>query len=143
MSLFYLFPAGHASPNQILLGGVKVFPTKAEISFTVTSVAYTPETYAVTYGTSREQLNRPRGNLISTNITDLTFLTDTNLNYTIVLENLRSTQMYYYYVVAKNTLGTTKSDLSAFTTLEPCKINTCASWTNRATNTCPYFNNVC
>ena len=120
-NLFFIPFSGHASPNQPLLRKVKVFPTKAEISFMVTSVAYTPENYSVMLGTSREQLNQLSGNLLSTNTSGLTFLTDTNLNFTIVLEDLISAQMYYYCVVASNTIGITKSEMNAFTTLELSK----------------------
>ena len=143
-SYFFFIPfSGHDSPNQPLLGGVKVFATKAEISFTVTSVAYTPEKYSVMFGTSSEQANWLSGNSTFTNTSGLTFLTDTNLSYTIILEDLKSAQLYYYCVVAMNTINTTKSETNVFITLEPSKISKVAYRQAEPHKAYSHFNNMC
>lgn len=100
-----------------------MLPTKAIISFIVSSVAYTPETYTVVLWASSDQLNTTNSSSISTNTTGVSFLTDTNLTYRINLEHLRSTQKYYYYVLAMNTIGTNRSEVNTFTTSEPREIN--------------------
>lgn len=114
--------AGAAVPNPPLLGTVDVFPTKAVINFVVTFVSYDPEEYTVLLGTSDDQLLTVSGVSESTDPTGLTFLTDVNLMYSITVENLNSTQEYYYQIVAMNSVDSTVSVTGTFTTAEAGKM---------------------
>lgn len=116
--IFVFNCTGSAPPNQPELGTVVVSPTKAEISFTVSSVAYDPESYAVMFGMSSDQLTEIGDTSSSTDTTSLTFLTDMNLMYTITVDGLNINQMYYYVILATNSISSASSIIGNFTTAE-------------------------
>ena len=112
------FSVGSAPPKQPQLGTVVVFPTKAVIHFTISSVAYDPEEYAVVYGTSANSLTIISDASNHTDPTGLTFLAAMDLMYTITVDELSFSQMYYYQIVSTNSNSSVTSATGNFTTAE-------------------------
>ena len=96
------------------------FPSSATISFTITNVTYTPETYTVQYGTSSDNLNMTSNNTATgVGVGSMhSFITTMNQNYSIVLTGLSIDTTYYYQVVATNTIGNRTTGVFNFTTAE-------------------------
>ena len=109
---------GSAPPNRPQLGTVDTFPKKAVVYFTISSVAYDPENYTVIYGTSMDALTTVSNSFNQTDPTGLTFLTDINLMYTITMDGLNASQMYYYLIEATNSNSRTNSTIGSFTSAE-------------------------
>ena len=86
----------------------------AVIQWLVPEIAYTPETYTVTYGTDRTMLNYTSEVVIGS--TDVTAV---NQVYSVTLRNLQSNTRYYYQVVATNNIGTNSSVISDLMTPQP------------------------
>ena len=118
---FCTWYAGAAPPNQPQLGTVDIFPYKAVIHFTISNVAYDPETYTVMYGTSMDTLTSVSNTFNQTDPSGLAFLTDTNLVYTITVNGLNSKQMYHYRIVSTNSNSNVSSVIGTFTTVETRK----------------------
>ncbi|XP_019851636.1 PREDICTED: hemicentin-1-like [Amphimedon queenslandica] len=76
----------------------------ALIQWTVPSIAYSPESYFIRYGTSRNNLNFKSSTLIGTQDLDAK---DQTLS--ITLRYLTHDTLYYYQVVSTNTFGETNS----------------------------------
>ena len=93
------------------------------IHWTVTRIAYTPETYTVHFGTSPGSLTpfsqqRPSGDNF----------TATNLQFSVQLTGLTPATDYSYQVVATNTIGrTAMSVIGMFRTLDIRKCDVCVS----------------
>ena len=86
---------------------------RATIHWTVTKIAYTPETYTVHFGTSPGSLapfNQQRQSRDNFTATDLSF--------SIELTELSAGTTYYYQVVAVNTVASNKSTVQQFQTRE-------------------------
>lgn len=81
------------------------------IKFTIPSIAYDPEQYHIQYGTSSDNLNK-----ISTTISGNTDLNTKNENFEIILNYLDHNTVYYYRIVANNSLGTVKTSVKTFQT---------------------------
>ena len=113
-----IFSTGPVFPNPPLLGEVTTFPERAVIQFTVSSFAYKPENYTIMLARDVNNLTAVNGILSTADPTDLTFLTATNINYTIDVYGLVIFQRYYYVIVATNSVGSTNSTLGNFTTSE-------------------------
>ena len=92
----------------------------AIIQWHVPAVAYTPETYTVTYGTDRTVLNYTSEVVVGS--TDITAI---NQVYSVTLRNLQSSTRYYYRVAATNSNGTTSSVLRNLQTPQPGIIIMC------------------
>ena len=73
----------------------------AVIQWIVPEIAYTPETYTVTFGTDRTMLNYTSEVVVGS--TDVTAI---NQVYSVTLRNLQSNTRYYYRVVAISSFGT-------------------------------------
>ena len=90
---------------------------RATINWTVSRIAYTPETYTVHFGISSGSL---------TNITQQQQsgdnFTATNLQFSVELTGLSAGTRYYYQVVAVNSVGTTASVEQQFRTNELRKL---------------------
>ena len=114
----FLLLVGSVPPNQPQLGTVDVLPEKAVVHFTISSVAYDPETYTVIYGTSMDALTTDSNTVNQTDPTGLTFINDTNLMYNITVDGLDINQLYYYMIEATNSNGSTNSVIGNFTTAE-------------------------
>ena len=70
----------------------------ALIQWTVFSIAYTPETYVVKYGTSQDSLDMTSDPTHSGE--DITIA---NVTYSVTLSDLRENTTYYVHIVATNT----------------------------------------
>ena len=88
--------------------------SSALIQWTVPSIAYTPETYVVEYGTSQDSLDMTSDPTHSGE--DITIA---NVTYSVTLSDLRENTTYYIHIVANNTAGrstTSSVESSRFTT---------------------------
>ena len=92
------------------------------IHFTVNSVAYDPEIYTIMLGTSENILTNVDNAVNQTDPTGLTFLTNTELMYTITVDGLSINQMYYYLIVSTNSHSSVSSTIGTFTTAEAREI---------------------
>jgi hypothetical protein len=83
----------------------------AVIQWRVESISYSPESYYVKYGTSRDNLM-----FVSDSINGSTDLDTRDEILSIKLIHLNHNQDYYYVVVARNLNGETTSNIETFTT---------------------------
>ena len=95
-------------PRQLIADAVG--PDSATIYWTVTSIAFTPETYVVHYGTSMDRLDSMSDVNTSTNFTAQ------NYKFSIQLNGLTPNTMYFYVVHSTNSNGTVFSQIANFTT---------------------------
>ena len=89
----------------------------ATIHWTVSRIAYTPENYTVHFGTSSGSLalfNQQRQSGDN--------FTATNLSFSLQLTGLSAGTIYYYQVVAVNSVGSIASVELSFTTTELRKL---------------------
>ena len=86
----------------------------AVIEWLVPAVAYTPETYTVTYGTDHTMLNYTSEVVVGS--TDIMAISQV---YSVTLRNLQSNTRYYYEVVATNSNGTNSSMIRNLLTPQP------------------------
>ena len=89
----------------------------ARVQWSVSYIAYTPETYTVNYGLATDSLDKSsttaqRGD--NFNIPSQPFM------FTAVLTGLSPGRTYYYRVEAENTEGTTPSVVQQFTSNQRC-----------------------
>ena len=82
------------------------------LQFTVTSLAFTPETYRMQYGLQLENLDMTSPVTASLNDFDAT-----NHQLIIGASGLVDNTTYYYWIQATNTVGTTNSVVMSVTTL--------------------------
>ena len=94
-----------------------ILDNRATIQWTVPSIAYTPETYVVEFGTSQDSLSLTSGSLHSG-----PDITATDVTYSVQLSNLEPATTYHYRVVATNTADrSTASGVQSFRTGDGCK----------------------
>ena len=94
-------------------------PDSANITFTITSVTYTPETYSIQYGISASNLDLTSDNVTSRGVDTVhSFIGLTNEVYSITLTGLTINTNYSFRVVAMNTNGSSSTDVFNFTTAE-------------------------
>ena len=86
--------------------------TTVNINFTVSSIAYTQETYHIIY-TGLELQNTQS---TSASIAGSTDINDRDLQYNIVITGLEEANTYNFTVVASNCIGNTSSSIKMFTT---------------------------
>jgi hypothetical protein len=103
---------GPAAPMSVSLRSTDVTDTTATISWTVASIAYTPETYTVLYGTTRDNLDRTSGQQ-RTSGSDISV---TSLPLSLPLSGLDPDSAYYYTVNASNSYSFTLYDTNTFNT---------------------------
>ena len=90
---------------------------RATIHWTVSMIAYTPETYTVHFGTSSGSLtNSSQQRQSGDNFTA------TNLQFSVQLTGLAAGTTYYYQVVAVNSVGSNQSTVEQFRTNELRKL---------------------
>lgn len=90
--------------------------TTANISFTVPSIIYTPETYHISYrGMPLQNTLANSSMLQSSNINDV------NVIHQIVLTGLEEANDYSFTIVSTNCIGSTSSPFFGFTTSPNCK----------------------
>ena len=105
----------YSGPDQpmmpVLVGTGIISDSSALIQWTVSSIAYTPETYVVKYRTSQDNLD------MTSDPTDSgEDITVVNQMYSVQLSNLEPATQYYYQVVATNTALSRSSNLLSFRT---------------------------
>ena len=95
---------------------VSLMNTIATISFTIPSIAYTPETYTIQY------IGLDLQNMLKGSISEQSpNITATNMKYQITLTGLEEANTYNFTVVSTNCIGNTSSQTMSFTTLPACK----------------------
>ena len=97
---------------SVSLRSTDVTDTTAIISWTVFSIAYTPETYTVLYGTTRDSLDQTSGQQ-RTSGSDISV---TRLTLSLPLSGLDPNTAYYYTVNASNSYTFTLYDTNTFNT---------------------------
>ena len=107
--------AGPLQPSNLI--STDITHNTATIFWTVSRIAYTPETYTVHFGTSSGSLTN-----VSQQRQSGDNFTATNLPFSIELTGLAAGTTYYYQVVAMNSVGTTATVEQSFTTTELCKL---------------------
>ena len=103
-------PRSPFTPESVTVSAVS--STSATIGWTVSSIAYTPETYVVEYGTSQDRLDMssdPQYSGPKINIGSRT--------YSVQLNGLSAGTLYHYQVVANNLKQTSLSVAGKFTTI--------------------------
>ena len=96
----------------VLVGTGSISDSSALIQWTVSSIAYTPETYVVEYGTSQDSLDMTSDPTHSGG--DITIA---SVTFSVTLSDLRENTTYYIHIVATNTAGrSTTSSVQRFTT---------------------------
>ena len=102
-------PSSPPQPSNLMSTGVR--HNRATIHWTVSRIAYTPETYTVLFGTSSGSLtpfNQQRQSGDNFTATDIPF--------SLQLTGLSAGTRYYYQVVAVNSVGSTASVEQSFIT---------------------------
>ena len=105
----FIGPMSPEPPVDLLTDSVTTH--SATVSWIVTTIAFTPETYVVHYGTSMDSL----GNR-SDPIMGLSNFTTMNYKFLITLTALTPNTVYFYYINSTNTLGSDVSQIANFTT---------------------------
>ena len=103
-------------------------PTSITVKWRIPRVLYTPEAFIVLYGINIAALDLSVDGGMSRNIDNDGFLTDTDQDYSVTINDLDSDVLYYYQVVVQNTIGNTSSDIRNITTQESrmcVDVNTC------------------
>ena len=113
--LFPTDPTPPLQPSNLMSTGIA--HNRATIHWTVSRIAYTPETYTVHFGTSLGSLTPFNQQQQSGDD-----FTATNLQFSIPLTGLAPGTRYYYQVVAMNSVGSTQSTINNFTTTELRKL---------------------
>ena len=111
---------GPAPPNVPVNVSTVSTISNVSITFTITSVTYTPETYSVRYGITASNLNLTSSNTATSVGVDSvhSYLTILQQSYTITLHSLSIGTRYYYQVLAANSIGTVATDELVFNTAE-------------------------
>ena len=97
-------------------------PTTATITWIISEVTYTPESYTIIYGTTDDTLNNISDIIMTRDIDNLQFITATNEIYSVTINELMINQMYYFRICAVNTINESKTDINTFITSEARKI---------------------
>ena len=113
-----LGPLHPIAPTLVRVGGIT--SDSAIIQWTVANISYSPETYIVQYGTSRESLNQNSSSAYSGDVTAIT-----NKTYSVELSGLRDNTTYYVQVLATNTAQRSNTSIvRRFTTLHLTEMET-------------------
>lgn len=104
---------GPSAPSRPTILSSTVSTTQATISWIVVTIAYTPETYYIVYGTSNDTLDQ-RSNAIEGGAN----LTETNLAYSATITSLRPFTQFYYRIEVRNSFATIESAIQTFQTTE-------------------------
>ena len=111
--MLYIFFTGSLPPDVPTLLSSIAGQTQATISWIVTSITYTLETYSVKYGIRIDDLD------MTSNTTDRSNnSTAINQAYSLTITGLEPFTQYYYVVAAHNSFTTTESAIQTFRTTE-------------------------
>ena len=105
---------GEAAPEEPTnLIASKIGTTTATVEWTISKLAFTPESYVVQYGTSEESLE-----FTSDYVHSGKNFSIENATYQTQLSSLSPNTLYYYQVIAANTAenNSTNSPIEQFTT---------------------------
>ena len=104
-------------PNEAAYVAISTGPSMTNITFTIPTIAYTPENYSISY----------KGLELQTTITDsVTVMSSSNISatnkqYSIMLSGLEEDNTYSFVVVSTNCIGSTNTSIMNLTTRPDCK----------------------
>ena len=104
-------------PNEAAYVAISTGPSMTNITFTIPTIAYTPENYSISY----------KGLELQTTITDsVTVMSSSNISatnkqYSVMLSGLEEDNTYSFVVVSTNCIGSTNTSIMNFTTRPDCK----------------------
>ena len=114
LCIFCLLHAGSPrAPRDVTVSSIT--GVSAVIRWTVPYIAFTQETYVVTYGLDP--------NSLTAETIPITSGPNVSIVYTQMLSNLDPLETYYFRVVATNDAGSAGSDIDSFMTLEGRKFS--------------------
>ena len=102
-------PASPEPPNDLLTDSVTTH--SATVSWTVPTIAFTPETYVVHYGTNLNNLQTTSDQIIG-----LSNFTARSHRFLITLTVLTPNTIYFYHINATNSIGSVLSQTANFIT---------------------------
>ncbi len=111
-SYIFLGPSVPIPPVDLTTSISTLFYNRVTVHFRVPSLTYDLEVYWVRYGTSSSNLREESTPPVSSGSS----IGAVDISLSVVLEGLMTNTTYYYLVVANNTVGTTESTVSTFTT---------------------------
>ena len=121
--LGYTSTSGPANPLQPQdLKNISTFHDRATVQWSVSYIAYTPETYTVNYGRAVNSLNV---SVTATLRGDNFAIPSQPFMFSAVLTGLGPGVTYYYQVEARNSEGPTLSAVQQFTSAERRMYMTC------------------
>ncbi len=93
--------------------------TSVTIRWEVPQVAYTPETFIITYGINGDtQTTYSVNGGMSEGLDDESFLTSINASYQQIITDLSTATSYWYQINSTNSFGNTVTVVDIFTTNE-------------------------
>lgn len=92
---------------------VNVTASSATVLWLVPYLTYTQEQYDVSYGSSRDSLDRSR--LVTNSELNISA---SNITYSVSLQDLTPNSVYFFQIRSTNTQGETVSEIMTLTTLE-------------------------
>ena len=104
----HLGPMSPEMPTHVTVRTITI--DSATVYWTVPTIAFTPETYVVHYGTNKDTLDS-----MSDPVTGMNFTTENN-EFSITLPDLAPNTLYFYQVNSSNKNGSSFSQVANFTT---------------------------
>ena len=92
--------------------------TSVTIRWKVLQVAYTPETFNITYGKNDNTQTYSVNGGMSEGQNNESFLTIINVSYQQEITGLSTATSYWYQIISTNTFGSTATEVANFTTNE-------------------------
>ena len=106
-----MFTTGPSAPSTPTILSSTIGTRQATITWIVTSITYTPESYAILYGVANDSLS-----LRSSAVEGAVNLTAVNQAYSITIMDLNPYTRYYYKIEASNSFASAESDTNTFQT---------------------------
>ena len=113
-------PANPVQPQNLM--NISTQHHRATVQWSVSYIAYTPETYTVNYGRAMNSLNM---SVTATQRGDDFAIPSQPFMFSAVLTGLDAGVIYYYQVEARNSVGPTESTVQQFTSAEQRMHMTC------------------
>ena len=105
------FTAGPSTPSTPTILSSTIGTRQATITWIVTSITYTPESYAILYGVANDSLSL-RSSIVEGSVN----LTAMNQAYSITIMDLSPYTRYYYKIEASNSFAASESVTDTFQT---------------------------
>ena len=116
------FHSGPSLPlSAININATVLNATSASVSWIISNISYTPESYTVYYYKYNNTDDTMSTNTLYTSEILEEFISLNNTSYNIVLSDLSPFRMYQFYIVSTNSEGNTSSSPRFFTTEEDSK----------------------